>query len=249
MQAGLIESTRIELDEQIASLKEKREGRRNLLKEQETEKKKLNTEKTEKDKLVKSLSKQEKTIKGNIDKKKKEQEQLKKQISDLIKKAIDAEKKSGGTGGSSPGLTPESKALSASFAANMGKLPWPVEKGEVYESFGEHPHPILENVKTKNNGMDIRTTANATVRSAFKGTVVSVLSNPGYHKAVLIKHGEYFTVYSNLSLVKVKANQEVDTKQSIGSAFTDSQTGLTTVHFEVWKGTQLLNPASWLTPR
>ena len=120
------------------------------------------------------------------------------------------------TSTSSLSLTPEANALSADFAGNQGKLPWPVEKGEIVETFGDHPHPILQNVTTRNNGVDIKTSANASVRAVFKGTVVSIISNPGYHKAVLIRHGEYFSVYSNLSSVNVSAGQEVTTKQVIG---------------------------------
>jgi len=96
---------------------------------------------------------------------------------------------------------------------------------------------------------NIKTSQGAGVRAIYKGTVVSILSNPGYHKAVLVRHGEYFTVYSNLTSVNVKANQEIDTKQSIGTAYTDPSTGETMVHLEVWKGTALLNPESWIIER
>lgn len=251
MQAELIRTTQKDLSKKMTQLKTQRTEKKQVLTEQEEQKKKLAKEKTEKDKLAKTFSNQEKTLKANLAKKKKEQDQLKKQIADLIRKEIEEAKKKAGTGstkntsGSSLGLTPEAAALSASFATNQGKLPWPVTKGEIIETFGEHEHPILENVKTKNNGVDIKTAAGADARAVFKGTVVSIISNPGYHKGVLIKHGEYFTVYSNLATVKVKANQEVDTKQSIGTVYTN-ENGESAVHLEIWKGTTLLNPESWI---
>jgi len=251
MQAAQIKTKRTVLQTIMDDLKVQRAGKKTLMAEQEEQKKKLTAEKVEKDKIVKGLSKQEKSIKTSIDKKKKEQDELKKKIADLIKKEIEAEKKKNTTttGGTTTTLenTPEFKALSASFVANMGKLPWPVEKGYIIETFGTHKHPDLKNVTTKNNGVDIKTQEGAAVRAVFKGTVVSILSNPGYHKAVLVKHGEYYTVYSNLASVSVKQNQQIDTKQTIGTAYTDPAFGGAIVHLEVWKGTALLNPESWIS--
>lgn len=250
MQAELIRSTQKDLSKKMSQLKVQRTAKKQVLTEQEEQKKKLAKEKAEKDKLAKTFSSQEKQLKSSLAKKKKEQEQLKKQIADLIRKEIEESKKKNGTAtgkstASSLGLTPEAAALSASFASNQGKLPWPVTKGEIIETFGEHEHAILENVMTKNNGVDIKTAPGADVRAVFKGTVVSIISNPGYHKGVLIKHGEYYTVYSNLASVKVKASQEVDTKQSIGTVYTN-ESGESTVHLEIWKGTTLMNPESWI---
>lgn len=251
MQAELIRTTQKDLSKKMSQLKVQRTAKKQVLTEQEEQKKKLAKEKAEKDKMAKTFSSQEKQLKTALAKKKKEQEQLKKQIADLIRKEIEESKKKNGTAtgksstASSLGLTPEAAALSASFASNQGKLPWPVTKGEIIETFGEHEHAILENVMTKNNGVDIKTAPGADARAVFKGTVVSIISNPGYHKGVLIKHGEYYTVYSNLASVKVKANQEVDTKQSIGTVYTN-ESGESTVHLEIWKGTTLLNPESWI---
>ena len=253
MQADLIRTTQNELRSQMTRLKALRQDKQQQVNEELDQKNKLKTEKVEKDKMAKALSSQEKQLKANLTKKKKEQDQLRKQIADLIKKEIEEQKKKAGVSGtktnpsssSSFALTPEAAALSAGFMNNQGKLPWPVQKGEISETFGEHEHPLLENVKTKNNGIDIKTNEGADVRAIFKGTVVSIISNPGYHKAVLIRHGEYYTVYSNLGTVKVKANQDIDTKQSIGTAFTN-ESGETSVHLEIWKGTVLLDPENWI---
>ena len=103
-------------------------------------------------------------------------------------------------------------------------------------------------MEVNNNGIDIRTTENAQVRSLFQGTVVTVMYNPGFQRAVMIRHGEYFTVYSNLKDVFVRSGDEVNTKQPIGLVHTDEKDGESKVHLEIWKGTQLLNPALWLFP-
>lgn len=256
-QAALITTTQTDLKKQMTGLRLKKQSRQKLVNEQVEQKKKLTVEKSEKDKMVKTLSKQEKDLKASIDKKKKEQAKLKAEIADLIKKEIEEAKKkavasgvTGSTSGSaSLALTPEAAALSTGFANNQGKLPWPVTKGDIKEQFGTHAHDVFDNLTVKNNGIDIKTSPNADVRAIFKGTVVGILSNPGYHKAVLVRHGEYFTVYSNLASVKVKANQEIDTKQSVGTAYTEPGAGESIVHLEIWKGTTLLNPEDWIAGR
>ncbi|HNE51455.1 MAG TPA: M23 family metallopeptidase, partial [Chitinophagales bacterium] len=100
-------------------------------------------------------------------------------------------------------------------------------------------------IKMENNGIDIRSEVNSNVRSVFEGKVVGILNNPTFKNAVIISHGEYFTVYSKLSSVNVSKGQKVSTKQVIGSAFTDEES-ITEVHMEVWKGASKLNPAEWI---
>ncbi len=262
-QAALIVTTENDLKKQMSVLKVKKQDKLQKVTEEQDQKQKLAAEKEEKNKLVKTLSKQEKDLKTSIDKKKKEQDALKKEIADLIRKEIEEAKKKAmatpsasgkanasgsakASSSSSLALTPEAAALSAGFENNQGKLPWPVEKGEISDQFGTHAHAVFDNLTVKNNGIDIKTTSGANVRAVFKGTVVGILTNPGYHKAVLVRHGEYFTVYSNLITVKVKANDEISTKQSLGTAYTDPATNETMVHLEIWKGTVLLNPESWI---
>ncbi len=254
-QAGQIRQTTVTMNGKIAVLKTQKKTKTELLAEQQQQKDKLQKEKSEKDNTIKKLSGQEKKYKESLAAKKKEQEKLNKQIQDIIKKEIAAstvktttKTKTGSTSTSTTEIsrTPEVIAMSNSFAANHGKFPWPVENGFVIESFGTHPHPVLKNVTTKNNGVDIKTNSGSGVRTIFGGTVVNVLVNPGYHKAVIIRHGDYFTVYSNLESVTVKANDKVSVKQSIGKAYTDSGENLTMVHLEIWKGTTLLDPEDWL---
>ncbi|HZG01845.1 MAG TPA: peptidoglycan DD-metalloendopeptidase family protein [Chitinophagales bacterium] len=250
----------LQLSEKQTQLLTFRSQKEMELQQEETQKQKLAREKSEQDKLVKNMSAKEKKIKSDLATKKKEQERLNKKIEEAIRREIaaatKASAKSGGsssTKGSTKAstsavltMTPEAKALSSSFAANQGKFPWPVEKGSVSESFGTHAHPELKGVTTKNNGVDIRTAKGAAVRAVFKGKVVSIVNNPLYHKGVIVRHGEYFTVYTNLATVNVKVGDEITTKQTIGTVHTDADSGQSTVHFELWKGTVFLNPASWL---
>jgi hypothetical protein len=142
-------------------------------------------------------------------------------------------------------LTPEAQKLSNSFAANKSKLPWPVAEGIISSSFGEHDHPVLKGIKVKNNGIDISTKQSATTRAVFDGVVTGVISIPGAGKAVIIRHGEYLTVYSNLASVNVGKGDKVKTKQQIGVVL-DGDEERSEMHFEIWKGSVLLNPAQWI---
>lgn len=142
-------------------------------------------------------------------------------------------------------LTPEAQKLSNSFAANKSKLPWPVAEGIISSSFGEHEHPVLKGIKVKNNGIDISTKNSAATRAVFDGVVTGVISIPGAGKAVIIRHGEYLTVYSNLATVSVDKGDKVKTKQQIGVVL-DGEEDRSEMHFEIWKGSVLLNPAQWI---
>ena len=144
------------------------------------------------------------------------------------------------------GLTPEMQLISKNFEGNKGKLPWPVERGAITERFGKHEHPVLKDVIVENNGIDIATTEGAAVRSIFDGEVVNIIFNPSFQKGVIIKHGEYYSVYTNIENVTVKAGDKVTTKQKIGTAWQDPDDGKTEVHLEIWKGTVLLDPSLWI---
>jgi septal ring factor EnvC (AmiA/AmiB activator) len=144
--------------------------------------------------------------------------------------------------------TKESAALSKSFEGNKGKLPWPVDKGSITEGFGRNAHPTLDNVYTNNNGIDITAPKGYQVRAVFEGEVTSVLNIPGAGKVVIIKHGNYRTVYSNLQDTYVKIGSKVSTKQSIGILLVKD--GSSVVHFEIHQvvgsAIQCLNPSLWV---
>ncbi len=147
--------------------------------------------------------------------------------------------------------TKETTALSKSFEGNKGKLPWPVDKGSLTEGFGKNAHPTLDNVFTNNNGIDISSPKNSQVRAVFEGEVTSILSIPGAGKVVIIKHGNYRTVYTNLQDTYVKTGAKVTTKQAIGSLLVSEGSSVSVAHFEIHQvlGTlvQCLNPSLWVT--
>ena len=146
-------------------------------------------------------------------------------------------------------MTPREKELSSSFASNRGRLPWPCEKGFISGTFGEHAHPVLERVKVKNNGVDITTEPNSQVKAVFNGRVSKVMSFPNLNNVVIVRHGEYLTVYSNLDVVNVKEGQEVTTRQAIGKVHYNTEEQKTELHFEIWKGKMIQNPENWLAGR
>ena len=139
--------------------------------------------------------------------------------------------------------------LSKDFVNNKGKLPWPVNAGHVVEKFGTHPHPTLPKVMINNNGIDIRTETNQDVLAVFEGVVVNSFYLPTTQNTIIIKHGEYFTVYSNLKSISVNLGDKISTKQKIGSAYTTTEDKVTKVHLEIWKSTTKLNPQEWILPK
>lgn len=140
--------------------------------------------------------------------------------------------------------TPEAAKLSNDFLGNRGRLPWPVSNGVVIQPFGSY---LIQGIRSENNGIDIKTNADASVRAVFDGDVASINNIYGTY-TVIIRHGEYFTVYSNLRSVGVSKGQKVSTKQNIGSAANESSTGIPQVKFELWKGVNPVDPKFWLAP-
>lgn len=251
-QAQLIENTKKTLSGKLSDLEKKKAEKQRLFNDQKRQKEKLDNERKEKDEIINELLSQERKLKKNLKKQQDNAEKLNKKIEEIIQREIELARKKAEVqnkekkeGSNVLRDTPESAQLSADFSANMGKLPWPVQKGIISSRFGKHQHPILK-VETFNNGIDIKTNQNAEVRSIFKGEVVSVVYNPGFQRAVIIRHGEYFTVYSNLKDVIVKTGDTVKEKQTIGAVYTDTEENKTEVHLEVWKGTKKLNPALWI---
>lgn len=217
-----------------------------LLDNEQNEIVKIEQEKSQKNRIKSKLQSQENKLRKTLRKKRKEGAKLDSKIQDIIAAEI-AVKKDASTG-KTYGLTPKEKTLSASFAGNRGKLPWPVERGVISETYGVHNHPVLKKVKTKNNGVNIATSASSNARAVYNGKVVSITKISNSNTAVIIKHGEYFTVYSNLDKVYVTKGDMVKTKEAIGKIHTDLK-GNTELHFEVWKSRTKQNPAYWISKK
>ena len=143
-------------------------------------------------------------------------------------------------------LTPEAKILSDNFKANKGRLPWPVEKGVVSSTYGDHPHPVISSLMVHNSGVEITTDQGATARAVFAGEVTSVQIFSPVNKSVVIQHGDYFTVYTNLREVYVRQGDKVNIKQNLGKIRTNGDSGKTVLKFSISQNTTYNNPASWL---
>jgi septal ring factor EnvC (AmiA/AmiB activator) len=142
-------------------------------------------------------------------------------------------------------LTPEEKTLNASFINNKGRLPWPVAKGAKVNDFGSYAHPDVPSVQVDNHGIDIMVEAGTPARAVFDGVVTSVMTIMGT-SVVMIRHGEYLTVYQNLSSIRVKKGDKVTTKQTIGTVASNSMSNTYELHFEIWKNDHYVNPNEWL---
>lgn len=191
--------------------------------------------------LVKELQQKEKEITKKLKIQKKNRERLTRELNKLI--AAQA-KKSGGSSGVYK-MTPEETLLSEDFEKNKGKLPWPVTQGIISEKFGIKVHPVYKRVKIENIGISITTLKNADIRSVFNGVVVEILFMPGFNNVIIVRHGSYMTVYSNLVDVNVKKGDKVLTKQVIGKvAYTNEEGSI--LNFQVYKDALRLDPELWL---
>lgn len=145
-----------------------------------------------------------------------------------------------------PELTEEAEALSADFSNNRGKLPWPVTKGVICETYGEHEHPAIKGFMMFNNGVEICATKGTQARAVFEGEVTGIAVSPTGGKLVIIRHGEYLSVYSNLDDVLVKTGQKVSVKQPIGTVMHNEDEGKTSMNLQIWKGQKTMDPSGWL---
>lgn len=237
-----------------------------LIEEQEKERLKLEQDKKEQEILVNSIKKEKKKTLAEIKKKQQESRAIDRQIDKLIREAIiEANKKAAEANRKANPkkvvtaaetkaietstkiiLTPEAKIIADNFKANRGKLPWPVEKGTVYSGFGDQPHPIYKTLTVHNSGVDIATEDGSNARAVFGGIVTKVIVLSPVNKAVFIQHGDYFTVYQNLSSVNVSKGDKVSIKQSLGRIRTNGDSGKTILKFMILQNTTPNNPSNWL---
>ena len=249
-QAEKIISTQKSLNEKVQELEAKKSDQRVLLGSQETEKLSLTSEKSEKEEGFSNLQSQENKLKKDLEKKKQDAQKLQQAIQRVIEKELEKAQAEAKTEGKPKPqkllLTPESQELSNSFSSNKNKLPWPVAKGVISEHYGVHPHPLMKDIDVNNNGVDITTNNGSLARAVFDGEVKAVVNMPGSGQFVLLRHGEFLTIYSNLKDVYVKVGDKVKTKQNIGSIMFDDDDSKTQIHFEVWKGQTKMDPEDWL---
>ena len=231
-QKALLEEKKIEQD-RIASLNA--EEQKNYIRDREKQKE-----------TILSMQGQETQLKQELALQQKKSQEIQNAINAAINKEILAERKKNTT----PAITKETELSNKGFEDNKGRLPWPVTSGEITKGFGKQPHPVHVNVFTYNNGVDITTVKGSTVRAVYAGEVTSVIVSPGADKAVIIAHGNYRTIYSNLQETYVQAGDKVVVKQEIGALLINGS-GNSEVHFEIRKITPEgeitnINPTYWL---
>lgn len=247
-QAELIRQNEFKLGKSIDELAAQKNEKTQLLSGKEDEIAQLKAEKNEKNSTLKILNNKEKELLAKLRKKEEEANKLQNAIEAIIAEEMRAaaERARAERKESDMAMTPGEMELSSNFESNRGRLPWPSGQGIISGTFGEHNHPVLKRVKIKNNGVNILTDEGGIARAVFDGKVISVRNITNTNIAVIIKHGEYFSVYSNLIRAFVKRGDQVATKQDIGVIYTDVGDNKTELHFEIWKGKSLLNPSYWL---
>lgn len=249
-QGEIIKAKTIELQERNSNLLKQQEEKKTLIVENRVVQKSLEAERRQHQVLMKSIQKNLSTYASQIRQKQREADRIEKEIDRIIKAAIIASNKKAGAGkttsSTSFALTPEEKVLNTNFVSNKGKLPWPVEKGFVRLGYGTQPHPINKSLTIKSNGVRIATEKGAKVMAVFNGEVSEILKMKNVNPIVMIRHGNYLTLYRNLSQVYVKKGDKVSTKQVIGEVFTNPTNGETILSFTISKGTNTENPASWI---
>ncbi|MDT8415279.1 MAG: peptidoglycan DD-metalloendopeptidase family protein [Flavobacteriaceae bacterium] len=218
-----------------------------LLAEHKKEQEKIEEQKRIQKILIGDLRKKERTFASQIKKKQTEIARIDKQIQSLVDAAIASANKSSGSAVSAKfNLTPEAKIVADNFLSNKGNLPWPIEKGLVVMGYGKQPHPYVKNVYINSNGVRIATEEGAKARAIFQGVVLEVQIIKGANKTVLVQHGNYISVYNNLSKVFVKKGDKVTIYQEIGEVYTDKTTGETLLKFSIFQDSQVQNPALWI---
>ena len=258
-----IASTERQISDAVEASQQAREEQTVMLKDEKAQQDALKKEKEQLNSQVAKLKKKEGSIQQDIKNKQQQAQKLQKAIDDIIAEEIrkaneEAERKrreeaaKNKTTTPAPkekgmALTPAEKTLSSNFVNNKGKLPWPVERGVISSSFGKHTSVVSDKVTVTNNGIDIATTDGALARAVFDGEVASVTKLTGANTVVILRHGEYFTVYSNLENVTVKRGDKVKTKQNIGKVHTSTTENKTELHFELLKEQSRQDPANWLS--
>lgn len=264
MQVEEIKDKTQKLDNYNQKLSGQKTEKEKILAEQEKQKQDLVKEKAEQEKIANSLKKSKNQIAAEIKQKQKETKKIDAQINRLIKEAIaEANRKAAAAKAKANPktttaaetksiqtstkivLTPEAQLISNNFKSNKGRLPWPVEKGAITLGYGKQAHPVYKSLEINNSGLEITTENGSSARAVFSGEVIKVIVISPVNKAVMIQHGDYFTIYQNLSSVSVAPGEKVSTKQSIGKIRTNPE-GKAVLKFMISQNTTYINPSSWL---
>jgi septal ring factor EnvC (AmiA/AmiB activator) len=264
MQGNEIKDKSVQLADHNAKLSGQKTEKEKLLAEQEKQRQDLVKEKQEQEKIANSLKKDKKQIIAEIKKKQQESKKIDAQIQKMIRDAIaEANKKAAAAKvkanpktttaaetkkieeSTKIMLTPEGQLISNNFKANKGSLNWPVEKGAITLGYGDQPHPVYKSLTIHNSGVEITTEAGSSARAVFGGEVTKVIITSPLTKLVCVQHGDFFTVYQNLSSVNVSAGDKVSAKQTLGKIRTNAE-GKTVLKFTISQNASFVNPMNWL---
>ncbi len=237
-QVRRIENTQAEIDTQNELLQANKNDKQTALSSRKREQENLKRDERKQQNMLTQLKSKEKTLNKQIQQKQKKVNELNKKIDEIVRKQADKASKTT--------LTKEQQLIAGGFEANKGRLPWPVEKGMISGHYGKQQHPVYSQVTIDNKGIYLQTVAGTKARSVYKGEVTSCFMVGGTY-AVIIQHGNYRTVYSNLSKLSVKQGDKVETKQAIGTIFTDpEQDQKTELYFQIYQDRNILNPELWI---
>ena len=238
-----------ELQDRNIQLSKQKEDKKKLIEENRIAKRALESELKQREVLIASIKSDMGKFAAQIKKKKQEADRLDREIDKLIREAIAASNKKSGKKSSSSKfvLTPEAKKLASNFEANKGKLGWPVKTGVIKGKFGKRRSLTDSSITNNYKSIQIATETNAEVEAVFKGEVSGILIVKNGNPAVMIRHGNYLTVYMNLSKIYVKKGDKISTNQPIGQVFTNKIKGESLLGFRIYKNNQVLNPEFWLT--
>ncbi|WP_108820973.1 murein hydrolase activator EnvC [Dysgonomonas sp. Marseille-P4361] len=257
-QAEDIKSQNEKLKERKLALEKTKAEKTVLLGQRTSEQENLKKEESTFQIGVNEAKKKQKDLEKVLTQKRKQANDLDKQIAKLIAEEVARQEREAKRRAAAQGKTAESKGSSApaviteeniklsnNFSANQGKLPYPITGNyTITTRFGTHQHSKW--VTTSSSGIDIRSQAGAEAKSVFNGEVSYVAAIPGYNTCIIIRHGNYYTFYGNIQTIYVKQGDKVKTGQSLGKVYTDPDTGYSQMHFQLWRGTNKLNPEPWL---
>ncbi len=243
-QSETLKAVQAILEEKAKGLEKQTDQKEQFINQKREENQKFLSEKQEQGKYIQNLKSKQRSLRQKL----RNQRRVEQQLADAIQKIIEEEaRKASKAGKTGFALTPEQKLIGDNFEQNKSRIPWPLERGIITEKFGVHKHPVLKNITIENNGIDITTQERAKARAVFKGEVSRVFGITGGNMAVIIRHGSYLSVYSNLQEVTVKKGDLVSAKQNIGTVYSDKKDGNKTIlKFQIWRENKKLNPENWI---
>ena len=229
------------LEYEIEQLKEERGDKVILLARKERERSRLKSEKSKENNEISRLQRKEKQLRDKIRDKERIMKQLENAIAELIAKEAGVNK-------AYKTLSANEELISQRFKSSKGNLKWPIDDGIILREFGKHPHPVIKGVISKNDGIDISTTKDSQVKTIFEGVVKRVFAVPGANMAVIVRHGHYLTLYSNIVNVRVKTGDKIMESHYIGDVYySENSDEGSMLHLRIYEETQVLNPKNWLS--